>query len=376
MHAVLNWKHDNQLQFHSDTHMKIQASQILTDFKHDKILDAMTGADALVTGIAPIEACGPGDMVFIEKAQWLETVLAARPAAVVTNPELAKQIDESTPVAVLVSSNVRVAHALLRQAYVDRDLYNTEWPQIHPTAVIHESVEVPIDAVVGPGAILGRNVQLGESAVVMANAVIEDNARIGAESVIHPNVVVGYNCEIGHRCIIKSGCVIGMEGFGFAQDSKGKSHRIPQLGKVVIENDVLLGANNTVDRATYGETRIRSGVKTDALCHIAHNTEIDEDVIIVAQTGIAGSCYIGKRVMISGQAAISDHVKIADDVVLLQRAGVISDIDEPGMYAGHPLQPLRQYFKNSALLTKLTNLKKQVSKIEKALQNSGVESGS
>ena len=353
--------------------MKIQASQILTDFKQDKILDTMTGADVLITGIAPVERCGPGDMVFVKKAEWVERVIAAKPAAVVTNPELAKQFDESPSVAVFVSSNVRLAQALLRKAYVDRDLYNTEWPQIHPAAVIHESVKIPTDAVIGPGAILGRNVQLGKRAVVMANAVIEENAHIGEETVIHPNVVIGYNCEIGNRCIIKSGCVIGMEGFGLARDAEHKSHRIPQLGKVVIENDVVLGANNTVDRATYDETRIRSGVKTDALCHIAHNTEIDEDVIIVAQTGIAGSCYIGKRVMISGQAAISDHVKVADDVVLLQRAGVISDIDKPGMYAGHPLQPLRQYFKNSALLTKLTHMKKQVSRIEKALQNKDPE---
>ena len=349
--------------------MQIQASQILADFKHRNILGSMTGADSLITDIAPVERCGPGDMVFVEKAELVETVIAAKPAAVVTTTELAELFNNLTETAVLTSNNVRLAQALLRQAYVDRDLYSTEWSQIHPAAVIHESVKVPADAVVGPGAVLGRGVQIGRRAVVMANAVIEENAHIGEETVIHPNVVIGYNCEIGKRCIIKSGCVIGMEGFGFAQDEKRKSYRIPQLGKVVIEDDVVLGANNTVDRATYDETRIRSGVKTDTLCHIAHNTEIDEDVIIVAQTGIAGSCYIGKRVLISGQAAISDHVKVADDVVLVQRAGVISDIDKPGMYAGHPLQPVRQYFKNSALLTKLTDMKKQISKLEKALQN-------
>ena len=349
--------------------MEIQATQILSKFKQQHILDSITGADSLITGIAPVEHCGPGDMVFVEKAELVETVIAARPAAVVTSSELAEQFHVLTETAVLTSPNVRLAQALLRQAYVDRDLYNTEWPPIHPTAVIHESVNVPADAVIGPGAVLGRNVKIGKRAVVMANAVIEENAHIGEETVIHPNVVIGYECEIGDRCIIKSGCVIGMEGFGFAQDEKRKSHRIPQLGKVVIENDVVLGANNTVDRATYDETRIRSGVKTHTLCHIAHNTEIDEDVIIVAQTGIAGSCYIGKRVLISGQAAISDHVKVADDVVLVQRAGVISDIDEPGMYAGHPLQPVRQYFKNSALQTKLVDMKKQIQKLEKALKS-------
>ena len=348
--------------------MKIQASKILADFKQQNILDSMSGADVVITGIAPAERCGSGDMVFIEKDKLVESVITAKPAAIVTTTELAQRFNDLTESAVFISPNVRLAQALLRQAYVDRDLYCTEWPQIHPTAVIHESVNVPEDAVIGPGAVLGRKVQVGKRTVIMANAVIEESARIGEATVIHPNVVIGYNCEVGKRCIIKSGCVIGMEGFGFAQDEKRKSYRIPQLGKVVIEDDVVLGANNTVDRATYDETRIRSGVKTDTLCHIAHNTEIDEDVIIVAQTGIAGSCYIGKRVLISGQAAISDHVKVADDVVLVQRAGVISDIEQAGTYAGHPLQPVRQYFKNSALLTKLTDMKKQISRLEKALQ--------
>lgn len=351
--------------------MKIKASQILADFKQDNILSAMTGTDALITGIAPTERCGTGDMVFVEKVELVNSVIAASPAAIVTSTELAELFKDLSNSAVLISSNVRLAQALLRQAYDDRDVHTTEWPRIHPAAVIHESVKVPEDVVIGPGAVLGRDVQIGKRAVVMANSVIEENAHIGEETVIHPNVVIGYNCEIGNRCIIKSGCVVGMEGFGFAQDNNRKSYRIPQLGKVVIEDNVVLGANNTVDRATYDETRIRSGVKTDTLCHIAHNTEIDEDVIIVAQTGIAGSCYIGKRVLISGQAAISDHVKIADDVVLVQRAGVISDIDKPGMYAGHPLQPVRQYFKNSALLTKLTEMKKQINKLEKALENTG-----
>ena len=221
--------------------MKIQASQILADFKQRNILDSMTGDDVLVTGIAPVEHCGPGDMVFVEKAELVGTVIAAKPAAVVTSTELAELFNDLAGSAVLISSNVRLAQALLRQAYVDRDMYNTEWPRIHPTAVIHESVKVPADAVIGPGAVLGRKVQIGKRAVVMANTVIEENAHIGEESVIHPNVVIGYNCKIGNRCIIKSGCVIGMEGFGFAQDEKRKSYRIPQLGKVVIEDDVPPG---------------------------------------------------------------------------------------------------------------------------------------
>lgn len=349
--------------------MEISAAKIFAAFKPRGVLDAMTGSDTVIHNIAPVESCAPGDLVFVEKSELVDAAKAAKPAAIVTTHELLDHFSDLQDCAVFTSPNVRLAQALLRQTYVDRNLYATEWPRIHPAAVIHETVTIPEDVIIGPGVVLGRNVKLGQRAVIMANCVVEENAQIGEATVLHPGVVIGYNCEIGARCIIKSGCIIGMEGFGFAQDQQRKSHRIPQLGKVVIEDDVVLGANNTVDRATYDETRIRSGVKTDALCHIAHNTEIDEDVIIVAQTGIAGSCYIGKRVLISGQAAISDHVKVADDVILVQRAGVISDIDKPGMYAGHPLQPVRQYFKNSALLMKLTEMKKRLEKLEKEVHN-------
>ena len=309
--------------------MEISAAQIFAEFKPRGLLDTMTGTDTLITNIAPIESCGPGDLVFVEKPELVQAAKSARPSAIVTNPELLDQFSDVQDCAVFSSSNVRLAQALLRQTYVDRNLYDNEWPRIHPAAVIHDSVTIPDNTIIGPGVVLGRNVKLGQRVVIMANTVVEENARIGEETVVHPNVVIGYNCEIGARCIIKSGCIIGMEGFGFAQDQQRKSYRIPQLGKVVIEDDVVTGANCTVDRATYGETRICSGVKIDTLCHIAHNVKLDEDVIIASQTSIAGSTYIGKRVLMSGQTGVLDHLNISDDVVLVQRAGVISDIDKP-----------------------------------------------
>ena len=160
-----------------------------------------------------------------------------------------------------------------------------------------------------------------------------------------------------------------MEGFGFAQDATGRSHRIPQTGRVVIEDDVLMGSQCNVDRATWGETRIRAGSKFDALCHIAHNAEIGEDCIIVAQTGVAGSSTLGKRVVVSGQCAITDHVTITDDVTLVQRAGVINNIEKPGVYAGTPIQPVKDYFRNAAVAHNLVELRKQVRQLEKQLAN-------
>lgn len=347
--------------------MNKQATQILEDFKPDNILESMTGEDMLITSIDPIEDCGTGSLVFVDDSAYVNDAIHANPAAIVTRPELVHEFTGLQQTAIFTCSNVKLAQALLTQAYVDRNPHLNEWPQIHPSAIIHESAGLMDDVVVGPGAVIGRNVQIGHGTVIMANAVIEEDTRIGKDCVIHANVVIGYASEIGNRVVIKAGCIIGMEGYGFAQDKQGKSHRIPQLGKVIIEDDVLLGANCNVDRATFRETRIRSGCKFDALCHIAHNVDIGEDTLIVAQTGIAGSTRLGKRVIVSGQTAITDHVEITDDVVLVQRAGVINDIDKPGIYAGTPVQPVRDYFKNIAVAHKLTDIQKRLRKTEKDL---------
>ena len=349
--------------------MSVQASQILNDFQSSGILDSMHGPDTLVRKIANVENATQESLVFVSDADFVESVLAAAPAAIVTTKQLADEFSELNKTAVFISSNVKLAHAKLRSTYADRDVRQSEWEQIHPSAVIHESAQLASDVMIAPGVVIGRDVQIGAGCVIMSNSVIEEGVRIGSDTIIHPSVVIGYNSEIGDRVIIKSGCTIGMEGFGFAPDSKGKHHRIPQLGKVVIEDDVVLGAQCNIDRATYLETRISTGCIFDALCHIAHNVFMDQDCIVVAQVGVAGSVQIGKRVIISGQAAIRDHVVIGDDVVLVHRAGVMSDIKTPGAYAGIPTQPMGQYFKNIAVQHKLTELRKKVQDMEKKLAN-------
>ncbi|VAW98119.1 UDP-3-O-[3-hydroxymyristoyl] glucosamine N-acyltransferase [hydrothermal vent metagenome] len=347
--------------------LPIQASQILVDFKSSGLLESMQGPDTLIQRIDNVENATADSLVFVSDAEFVQAALAAMPAAIVTTKKLTEEFTSLSQSAVFICTNVKLAHAKLRSAYADRDLGQHEWEQIHPSAVIHESAELANDVIIAPNAVIGRNVQIGTGSIIMANSVIEEGVRIGADTVIHPGVVIGYNNEIGNRVIIKAGCTIGMEGFGFAADKSGKNHRIPQLGKVVIEDDVVFGSSCNVDRATYTETRIGAGCKFDALCHIAHNVVIDEDCLIVAQSGVAGTVQIGKRVILSGQTAISDHVVIGDDVILLHRAGVISDIKTPGAYAGIPTQPLRKYFKNVTVAHQLIELRKQVQKLEKKL---------
>ncbi len=347
--------------------MPVQASQILNDFKSSGIIESMHGPDTQIHQIDNVENATTESLVFVADSEFVQPAQAAAPAGIVTTEKLAGEFAEQTQSAIFICSNVKLAHAKLRTAYADRDVRESEWEQIHPSAVIHESVRLASDVMIAPGVVIGRDVQVGAGSVIMSNSVIEEGTRIGADTVIHPCVVIGYNSELGDRVIIKSSCTIGSEGFGFAADSKGKHHRIPQLGKVVIENDVVLGANCNIDRATYKETRISAGCKFDALCHIAHNVFMDQDCIVVAQTGVAGSVQIGKRVIISGQAAISDHIVIGDDVALVHRAGVMSDIKTPGVYAGIPTQPVKQYFKNIAVQQKLTELRKKVQEMEKKL---------
>jgi UDP-3-O-[3-hydroxymyristoyl] glucosamine N-acyltransferase len=221
--------------------------------------------------------------------------------------------------------------------------------------------------------VIGRNVAIGARCRIMAGVVIEHDVEIGDDTVVHPSVVIGYGCRIGREVDIGSGSIIGSEGFGFAQDAGRHSHAIPQTGIVVIGDRVRVGANNCIDRATYQQTRIGAGTKFDNLCHVAHNVTIGEDCLLTAMLCVAGSSTIGNRVMASGQTGIIDHVKICDDVVLVHRAGVVKNIDQPGVHASLPAQPLDDYLKNTAVLRTGNSLRKRVAELEKLLAQRPVD---
>lgn len=344
--------------------MDILSSEIYQDFKEQGFIIAHFGVDTRVNDIVPVEASAPGMLVFVEHVKYLPAVLEADVAAIVTTAELAETI-ELKNAAILVAPNVRLAMAYIRQKYADRNVYDSEWGRVHATAVIHESVQVPSDAVIGPGVVIGARVQLGAGVVVMANSVVEFDAIIGARTVIYSSCVISYDCHIGEDCILKAGCIIGSDGQGFAQDKHFHHHRIPQTGRVVIGNKVVIGSVTTIDRATYTETKVHDGTIIDAQCHLAHNVIIEEDCILVAQTGIAGSSHFGKRVIASGQTGVLDHVHIPDDTMLLHRAGVHSSIKESGIYAYGPAQPFKKYTKNIAIFQRLSEVWSRLKKLEK-----------
>ena len=348
--------------------MDTRASLIFEHFSPTGLLTEMQGEDVSLTGIASIEECGPGDLVFVADEQGVETIRDRHPSAVVTSPALREIVAAVSGLALLIAPNLKLAHALIRQRYVDREVLDSEWPDIHPSAVISDDCEIGAGSRIGPHVVLGRGVRVGKETAIMAGAVVEHGAVIGDRSVVHPNVTVGYDCVLGDDVIVQSNAVIGAEGYGFAQDEKGRSHRIPQLGRVVIEDRVSVGAGTCIDRATYGETRIGAGTKLDNLCHIAHNVEIGRDCLLTAMFVTGGSAKLGDRVVASGQTAVLDHVEICSDVFLVRRAGVAEDIERPGIYAGAPVEPYAAYLKNTAVARDLHGLRKKVRQLERDLR--------
>jgi len=347
--------------------MQKHVSEIIKELAEWDLFNKPIGPDNVITNMPDIKTCGKGDLVFVEDEAYLEDVLNKKPSAIITTEKLASHFQGMEEASVLVSKNAKLAQALLRQKYSDRDVRDNGWAQVHDTAVIHESAKLGENVTIGPNVVISKEVVIGDNAVVLANAVIEEHAVIGSDTVIHPNVTIGYECELGDRCIIQAGTVLGSEGFGFAQDQQQKSHRVPQTGNVVLGDDVVMGANCSIDRATFTSTHIKDGCKFDNQVHIAHNTVVGEDGLLAAQCVIAGSTTIGKRIRCSGQTGIIDHVNICDDSVFVQRAAVLNDVKEPGVYAGSPLLPLKKWFKNAAILKQLEGLKKTVGRLEKTI---------
>ena len=332
-------------------------------------LECAGAANPTITGIAPLQTCGPGDLVFLDHKDYLPCVLTRAPAAIVTAEKFRDALaGVALTSAVVFTPNVALAHAWIRQRHAGRDFDAAGWEgPIHPSAVVHPEAIIDPSARVEPRAVIGRRSRSGARCRIMAGAIIEHDVTIGDDSVVHPCAVIGYGSRLGSEVVIGPGSVIGSEGFGFAQDAARRSHPIPQTGIVVIGDRVRVGANNTIDRATFAETRIGAGTKFDNLCHVAHNVQIGEDCLLTAMLCVAGSSRIGNRVMASGQTGIIDHVEICDDVVLVHRAGVVKDIDTPGVHASLPAQPLDSYLKNTAAARSGAELRKRVSEIEKSL---------
>jgi len=236
-------------------------------------------------------------------------------------------------------------------------------PGIHPTAVIAEGVTLGRDVTIGPHCVIEPGVVIGDRTVLVAQCYIGHETTIGSDCRFYPQVAIREYTRIGSRVILHNGAVIGSDGFGYAKNGPHWA-KIPQVGIVVLGDDVEIGANTTIDRARFGETRIGNGVKIDNLCQIAHNVTIGEDTAIASQTGLSGSAHIGARVQLGGQVGSAGHLKVGDDSIVLAQGGISKDIPPGAIMGGSPAVPADEWHKTQAFISRLPHLRKRVAELE------------
>lgn len=265
----------------------------------------------------------------------------------------------------IVVDNPRIAFSKLLELFHP---HHIEQEEIHPTAVIGKNVFLGKHAAIMAYVVIGNNVSIGDHAVIYPHTCIGNNVIIGSDSVIYPGVVIHENCELGDRVVLQAHAIIGGEGFGFATKD-GKHSRIPQVGNVVIGDDVEIGSGSTIDNATLGSTTVKRGTKIDNLVHIAHNVEIGEDCFVIAQTGIAGSTKVGNHVIFAGQTGCTGHITIGDGAVFAGKTGIIGSIPEGGVYGGIPARPHKEWLREEALIGRLPELNKKIKELERKMKN-------
>jgi UDP-3-O-[3-hydroxymyristoyl] glucosamine N-acyltransferase len=323
-------------------------------------------ASLIVTSVSSLESATRGSLVFVENPQHLESALRSSAAALIAGDFASA----ATSKPILISAQPRLTFA--RAAKLLRDPVRNR--EIHPTAIVPASAKIGNNVAIGPGAILGEHVKVGDETTIGSGSVIGDNAgddgrdavggdavggnevKIGSHCRLDPNVTIYPGTTLGDRVIVQAGAVLGSAGFGYVRDSDtGRYEQFPQIGRLVIEDDVEIGANSTIDRGALDETRIRRGTKIDNLVHIGHNVQIGEDVVIAAQTGLSGSVTIEDNVIMGGQVGIADHVRVEAGAILGAQSGIPTKKVIRGkgvVFWGTPARPIREYLKELAFLSR------------------------
>lgn len=310
-----------------------------------------------IYGYADLESAKKTDVSFFAQPRYTETryasLMLSSQAGAIFVTETAKR---SSSHHYLIHANPSTAFQKIVEIFCGRREESC-FPGIDPSSILHESAQIGQDVRIGPLSVVDAEASIGEGSFIGAGCYIGPHVRIGKHCQIHPRVTIQAYTEIGDRVIIESGAVLGSCGFGFATDEKGHHRRIKQLGKVVIENDVEIGANTTIDRARFTETRVGEGSKLDNLVTVGHNVRIGRHTIICGQAGIAGSTKIGNHVVIAGQCGINGHIAIDDGVILAAKSGVTKSLSK-GKYSGYPAEPTNEFNRTQATLRKLCKERK------------------
>ncbi len=312
-----------------------------------------------IVGVAAIEDAGPGDLTFLANPKYADAARHTRASAVIAAPAVA-----GLPCAIVRSADPYLTFARALGLFADG------WRPaagIHPRAFVEPGAAIAADASVGPFAFVGEGARIGARTILHAHVSVGRLAEIGEDCLIHAHVSVRERVTIGNRVILQDGVVIGSDGYGFARRPDGSHEKIPQIGRVVVEDDVEIGANTTVDRPAVGETRIGSGSKIDNLVQIAHGVTVGRNVLLAAQVGVAGSSVIEDQVTLAGQVGVAGHITIGKGTIATAQTGIPNSVDPGGFISGYPAIPNREWLKASAVFRKLPQLRRLVADLERRI---------
>lgn len=321
--------------------------------------------DLEIEGIARIEEGKPGTISFLANPKYLPYAYTTQSTALIVGMDFAAT-QPVTPVLLRVADPYTAFTRLLE--FAQQQSANKGQAGVHPTAFVDPTADVHQTAWVGPLAYIGPGATIGKDSQVHPQVYVGKGAKVGNESILFSGVSLYHDCVVGNKCIIHSGARIGSDGFGFAPQADGTFLKIPQTGNAVLEDEVEIGANTCIDRATIGSTVVRFGAKIDNLVQIAHNVEVGEHTVIAAQTGVSGSTKIGKYCMIGGQVGIGGHIQIADRSQIGARSGLVKSIRKPGLaWRGAPVQEISKQLRQEVLVRQLELLVARITELEQAL---------
>ena len=321
----------------------------------------MGDANRKVSDVGPIESAHEGQLSFLCDAKYLPHLSQTGASVVLMTDSIV--FDGETNATLIRVENARAAMGQLL-ALVAKAM-NPAKQGIEQPCFVSEGVVVPEDAYIGAFAYIGKNVQLGKGVQIYPHTYIGDNVKIGDNTILYSGVKIYYNCVVGKDCILHAGVVVGSDGFGFEPDAKGVNQKLPQIGNVIIEDDVEIGANTTVDRAMMGSTIIRRNAKLDNLVQVAHNVEIGESTFMCAQVGVAGSTKVGGHCILAGQVGVAGHINIADNCIFGAQSGIANNVKKSGMYQGSPAIDAMNWRRSIVGFKNLPDIMKRLQELEK-----------
>lgn len=315
-----------------------------------------------VSGLSKIEDGKPKTLTFLANPKYESHIYKTEASIAIVSQDFTPSRPLPDTLTLIKVVDPYSCFAKLLAVY---DEMHQKTPKIEKNAFITESSTIGKDVYIGANAYIGENAVIGNNSKIYPNAFIGDNVKIGNNTTIHPNVTIYHDCVIGNYCVVHAGAVIGSDGFGFAPNEKGEFQKVPQIGNVILEDHVDVGANATIDRSTLGSTLLHSGVKIDNLVQIAHNVEIGENSAFAAQAGVAGSAKIGKHVLVGGQVGISGHITVADQTQVVAQSGVPNNVKKSGLtLMGSPAIPIDDFRKSYVGFRRLPQILKRIQALE------------